>query len=31
VRRVVNKLYEGEDLDRFMTGEKPFDIVNDRV
>jgi 1-acyl-sn-glycerol-3-phosphate acyltransferase len=31
VRRVVNKLYECEDLDRFMTGEKPFDIVNDRV
>lgn len=31
VRRVVCKLYEGEDLDRFMTGEKPFDIVNDRV
>jgi 1-acyl-sn-glycerol-3-phosphate acyltransferase len=31
VRRVVNKLYEGGDLDRFMTGETPFDIVNDRV
>ncbi|MFH1150021.1 MAG: lysophospholipid acyltransferase family protein [Actinomycetota bacterium] len=31
VRRVVNKLYEGEDLDRFMSGETPFDIVNDRV
>lgn len=31
VRRVVCKLYEGEDLDRFMTGGKPFDIVNERV
>jgi 1-acyl-sn-glycerol-3-phosphate acyltransferase len=31
IRRVVCKLYEAEDLDRFMTGEKPFDIVNDRV
>lgn len=31
VRRVVEKLYDGEDLDRFMTGEKPFDIVTDRV
>lgn len=31
IRRVVCKLYEGEDLDRFMTGEKPFDIANDRV
>lgn len=31
VRRVVCKLYDGEELDRFMTGEKPFDIVTDRV
>jgi 1-acyl-sn-glycerol-3-phosphate acyltransferase len=31
IRRVVYKLHDGEDLDRFMTGEKPFDIVNDRV
>lgn len=31
VRRVVNKLYDGESLDRFLTGEAPFDIVNDRV
>lgn len=31
VRRVIIKLYNGEDLDRFMTGEKPFDIAYDRV
>ena len=31
VRRVIIKLYDGEDLDRFLTGEKPFDIVTDRV
>jgi len=31
VRRIVTKLYNGEDLDRFLTGEKPFDIVTDRV
>lgn len=31
VRRVIIKLYEGEDLDRFLTGETPFDIVTDRV
>lgn len=31
VRRIISKLYDGEDLDRFLTGEKPFDIVTDRV
>ncbi|MBU1670669.1 MAG: 1-acyl-sn-glycerol-3-phosphate acyltransferase [Actinobacteria bacterium] len=31
VRRIVMKLYNGEDLDRFLTGEKPFDIYYDRV
>lgn len=31
VRRIVSKLYNGDDLDRFMTGEKPFDISCDRV
>lgn len=31
VRRIVVKLYNGEDLDRFLTGETPFDIVTDRV
>jgi 1-acyl-sn-glycerol-3-phosphate acyltransferase len=31
LRRVVIKLYNGEDLDRFMTGGKPFDIYTDRV
>lgn len=31
VRRVVMKLYDGEDLDRFLTGETPFDIYYDRV
>lgn len=31
VRRVIMKLYNGEELDRFLTGEKPFDIVYDRV
>lgn len=31
VRRVVMKLYNREDDDRFMTGEKPFDIACDRV
>lgn len=31
VRRVIIKLYDGEDLDRFLTGESPFDIVYDRV
>lgn len=31
VRRIVTKLYDGEDLDKFMTGEKPFDFATDRV
>jgi 1-acyl-sn-glycerol-3-phosphate acyltransferase len=31
VRRVIIKLYNGEDLDRFLTGERPFDIAYDRV
>ncbi len=31
LRRVVIKLYDGEDLDRFLTGETPFDIYHDRV
>lgn len=31
VRRIIIKLYNGEDLERFMTGEVPFDIAYDRV
>lgn len=31
VRRIVTKLYNGDDLDRFFTGEEPFDMVSDRV
>ncbi len=31
LRRVVMKLYDGEDLERFMTGGLPFDIYTDRV
>lgn len=31
VRRIVTKLYDAEDLDKFMTGDKPFNIANDRV
>lgn len=31
LRRVVIKLYNGEDLDRFMTGKIPFDVYTDRV
>jgi 1-acyl-sn-glycerol-3-phosphate acyltransferase len=31
VRRIVTKLYDGEDLDRFMTGRETFDMENDRV
>lgn len=30
-RSVVIKLYNGEDLDRFMTGEIPFDFAYERV
>ena len=31
LRRIVIKLYNGEDLERFLTGELPFDIYTDRV
>ncbi|MHB8895446.1 MAG: lysophospholipid acyltransferase family protein [Candidatus Geothermincolia bacterium] len=31
LRRVVIKLYNGEDLERFVKGELPFDIYTDRV
>lgn len=31
VRSIVVKLYNGEDLDRFLTGEIPFDIAYERV
>jgi len=31
IRRVVIKLYNGEEDERFLTGEKPFDIAYDRV
>lgn len=31
VRRILNKLYNGEDLDRFLYGTKPFDIDKDWV
>ena len=31
VRRIVTKLYDGEDLDRFMTGRNRFDFEHDRV
>lgn len=31
VRRVIEKLYNGEELDRFLTGERPFDVVYERV
>ncbi|MBU1670547.1 MAG: 1-acyl-sn-glycerol-3-phosphate acyltransferase [Actinobacteria bacterium] len=31
VRRIVIKLYDGEDLDRFLTGEKRFDFARERV
>jgi 1-acyl-sn-glycerol-3-phosphate acyltransferase len=31
VRRIIIKLYNGEDLDRFLTGERPFDFVYERV
>lgn len=31
VRRVVTKLYNGDDLDRFLHGTLPFDISADRV
>jgi len=31
LRRVVLRLYKGEELDRFLTGKIPFDIYTDRV
>jgi 1-acyl-sn-glycerol-3-phosphate acyltransferase len=31
IRRIVEKLFNGEDLDRFMYGEEPFDLLRDRV
>ncbi len=31
IRRVVEKLYNGDDLDRLIYGDQPFDIMHDRV
>lgn len=31
VRRIITRLYDGEDLDKYLTGETPFDFANDRV
>jgi 1-acyl-sn-glycerol-3-phosphate acyltransferase len=31
VRKVIIKLYNGEDLERFATGELPFDVYTDRI
>ncbi len=31
VRRIVIKLYNGEDRDRFLYGTRPFDLARDRV
>ena len=31
IRRIIIKLYDGEGLDRYMTGEEPFDFVKDKV
>ncbi|MBU4302576.1 MAG: 1-acyl-sn-glycerol-3-phosphate acyltransferase [Actinobacteria bacterium] len=31
VRQIVMKLYNGEDLERFMTGEIPFDFAYERI
>jgi 1-acyl-sn-glycerol-3-phosphate acyltransferase len=31
IRRIIIKLYDGEDLDRFLTGDKKFDFVRDKV
>jgi 1-acyl-sn-glycerol-3-phosphate acyltransferase len=30
-RQIVMKLYNGEDLDRFLTGEIPFDFAYERI
>jgi hypothetical protein len=31
MRQVITRLYNGEDLDRFMRGTVPFDFANERV
>lgn len=31
IRRIIIKLYDGESLDRHLTGETPFDFVSDSV
>ncbi len=31
LRRIIIKLYNGEDLDRFLYGKTPFDVYTDRV
>jgi len=31
IRRIVIKLYDGEDLDKYLTGETPFDFEKDPV
>ncbi|MBU4302597.1 MAG: hypothetical protein KKE56_07560, partial [Actinobacteria bacterium] len=31
IKRIVIKLYDGEELDRFLTGETPFDFVTDKA
>lgn len=31
LRRVVMKIYNGEDLEKYVSGEVPFDIYTDRV
>jgi 1-acyl-sn-glycerol-3-phosphate acyltransferase len=31
VRQIVMKLYNGDDLERFMTGEIPFDFAYERI
>lgn len=31
VRQIIMKLYNGEDLERFLTGEIPFDFAYERV
>lgn len=31
VRQIVMKLYNGEDLERFLTGETPFDFAYERI
>lgn len=31
IRRIVIKLYDGEELDKFITGETPFDFVKGNI